>query len=229
PPPGSPRAAGRCRARRRATRRSRSAAPGAARGPAPGSPQRLPGGISEWRWYRGCRSLDADRADFLDMGNPCEALLHAVLLQRAHALLHGDGEHLGDARMLLDALFQSVARDEQLVQAAAPLQAAAATLVATDRLEKRQMALVAAVGLHPVLVARLHRALRVRLEPGRAHQLLAVLAQEGGQFGRLRGVGLLAAAQALGEALRQDAEQRIGEVERVHPHVEEPDDRLRRG
>src|SRR5207247_1107668 len=147
--------------------------------PAPARPRHLPGGIPEWRWYRGCCSLDADRADFFDMGDPGEALLHAVLLQGAHALVHGDGEHLGDARMLLDGLFQAVARDQQLVQAAASLEAAAAALVAADRLVERQLAPVAAVGPHPVLVDRLHRALRVRPEPGRVPQLLAVLAQEG--------------------------------------------------
>ena len=37
----------------------------------------------------------------------------------------------------------------------------------------------------------------------------------------VRRVGLLAAAQALRQALRQDAEQRVGEVERVHAHVEQ--------
>src|SRR5438046_1157136 len=165
----------RCRARRTAMRRSRSAAPGAARGPAPAPPRHLPGGIPEWRWYRWCRSLDADRADFFDMGGPGEALLHAVLLQGAHALVHGDGEHLGDARMLLDCLFQPVARDQQLVQAAASLEAAAAALVATDRLVERQLAPVAAIGPHPVLVDRLHRTLPVRRELRRVHQLLAVL------------------------------------------------------
>src|SRR5947208_14649688 len=144
-------------------RRSRSAAPGAARGPAPAPPRHLPGGMPEWRWYRWCRSLDADRADFFDMGDPGEALLHAVLLQGAHSLVHRDGEHLGDARMLLDGLFQAVARDQQLVQAAAPLEAAAAALVAADRPVERQLAPVAAVALHPVPVTRPHPALRVRL------------------------------------------------------------------
>src|SRR5256885_6067524 len=113
------------------------------------------------------------------------SLLHAVLLQGAHALVHGDGEHLGDARMFLDGFFQAVARDQQLVQAAASLEAAAAALVATDRLVERQMAPVAAVDPHPLLVDCLHRALRVRPEPWSIHQLLAVLAQEGGQFRRL--------------------------------------------
>src|SRR5690606_19130300 len=78
--------------------------------------------------------LDADRADFLDMRDAGQALLHAVLLQRAHAVFQALGEHLGDARMLLDQLLQLVRGDEQLVQAAAALEAAAAALVAADRL-----------------------------------------------------------------------------------------------
>jgi hypothetical protein len=44
--------------------------------------------------------------------------------------------------------------------------------------------------------------------------------------GRVR---LLALAQALREALREDAQQRVGEVERVQAHVEQADDRFRRG
>src|SRR3989441_11348007 len=98
------------------------------------------------------------------MGDPGEALLHAVLLQGAHALVHGDGEHLGDARMLLDGFFQAVARDQQLGPAAASLEAAAAALVATDRLVERQMAPDPPRERHPLLVDRLRAPLRVRPE-----------------------------------------------------------------
>src|SRR5687767_2410186 len=102
--------------------------------------------------------LDAYRAHFLDVRDARQALLHAVLLERAHALLQGDREQLGDARVLLDALLDAVAGDEQLVQAAAPLEAAAAALVAAHRLVEGQMALVAAVVPHPVLVDPFHGA-----------------------------------------------------------------------
>src|SRR5512134_991845 len=96
-------------------------------------------------------SLDADRPHFLDVGDPHQALLHAVLLERAHALLQADGEHLGHARMLLDRLLQAIRGDEQLVQAAAPLEAAAAALVAAHGLVEGELALVAAVEPHPLL------------------------------------------------------------------------------
>src|SRR5688500_2124127 len=50
--------------------------------------------------------LHTDGADFLHVGHPHQALLHAVLLEGSHALLEADGEHLGDARVLLDGLLQ---------------------------------------------------------------------------------------------------------------------------
>ena len=162
------------------------------------------------------------------MGDAGEAFLQAVLLEGAHAVVQALREHLGDARVLLDQLLQPVGRNQQLVQAAAPLEAAAAALVAAHGLVERELAAVVAVGLHPLLVHRLHRALRVGLEARRVHELLAVLAQERGELRRFGRIGLLARAQALRQALRQDAEQRVGEVERVHAHVEQPDDRFGR-
>src|SRR5688500_19389557 len=57
---------------------------------------------------RAPRSLDADRAHFLDAGGTGEALLHAVLLQSPHAALHRHDEHLGDARLLGEQLVQRV-------------------------------------------------------------------------------------------------------------------------
>src|SRR5262245_66620220 len=55
--------------------------------------------------------LDADRAHFLHVSDPGQALLHAVLLQRAHAVLEALRQHLGDAGMLLDQLLQLVGGD----------------------------------------------------------------------------------------------------------------------
>src|SRR3954471_7729917 len=114
--------------------------------------------------------LDADGANFLDMGDAGEALLHAVLLERAHAVLEALRQHLGDARVLLDQLLQLVGGDQELVQAAAALEARVAALVAADRLVEGKLALVVPVGLDPVLVDRLHRALRVGLEAHGVHQ-----------------------------------------------------------
>src|SRR5689334_16718262 len=148
-------------------------------------------------------SLDADGAYFLHVGDAGQALLHAVLLQRPHAVVQALPEHLGNAGMLLDELLQLVRGDQQLVQAAAPLEAGAAAFVAAHRLVEAKLALVVAVVLDPLLVDRLHRAFWIGLEPSRRHQLLAVLAQERGELGRLGRVRLLAGAHALREALRQ--------------------------
>src|SRR5262249_32779620 len=78
--------------------------------------------------------LDGDRAHFLHVGDAHQAFLHAVLLERAHAVLEALGEHFGHARVLLDQLLQLVGGDEQLVQAAAALEARSAALVAADDL-----------------------------------------------------------------------------------------------
>src|SRR3989442_12024834 len=68
-------------------------------------------------------SLDADRAHLLHVGDPHHAFLHAVLLERAHAILEALRQHLGDARVLLDQLLQLVGGDQELVQAAASFEA----------------------------------------------------------------------------------------------------------
>src|SRR6476661_699084 len=147
-------------------------------------------------WVVSSILLNTDRAHFLDMGEARQALLHPVLLQGAHAVLEGLGEDVGHARMLLDQLLQPVVGDEQLVEAHAALEPAAAALVAAHRLVKGELALVVAIHPHPLLVYRLHRALGIGLEARGVHELIAVLAQKRGQLGRFRRVGLLAAAQA---------------------------------
>src|SRR5436190_2165850 len=116
------------------------------------------------------RLLDTDGAHFLHVSQASEAFLHAVLLEGAHAVVEALRQHLGDARVLLDQLFQLVGGDQELMQAAASLEARVAALVAADRLVERKLALVIAVGLDPVLVDRLHRALRVGLEARGVHQ-----------------------------------------------------------
>src|SRR5437868_6361340 len=84
-------------------------------------------------WVVSSILFNADRAHFLDVRDAGEALLHAVLLQRAHAVLEALGEDLRDACVLLDQLLDLVVGDQQLVQAAAPLEAAVAALVAAHR------------------------------------------------------------------------------------------------
>src|SRR5437867_821067 len=127
-------------------------------------------------------SLDADRAHFLHVGDAHQAFFHAVLLERAHAVLEALCQHLGDARVLLDQLLQLVGGDQELVQAAASLEARAAALVAAYGLVEGKLSLVVAVELHPILVDRFHRALRIGLETRGIHQLFAVLAQERSQL-----------------------------------------------
>src|SRR5688500_20292113 len=115
-------------------------------------------------WVVSSILFNAHRALFLDVSDPAQALLHAVLLQRAHAVLEALGEDVGDARMLLDQLLQLVVRDQELVQAAAPLEAAAAALVATYRLVEGELTLVVAIRPDPFLVHRLHGAFGIGLE-----------------------------------------------------------------
>src|SRR6185436_18364330 len=141
--------------------------------------------------------FDADGAYFFHVGDAHQALLHAVLLERAHPVLQALRQHVGDARVLLDQFLQLVRGDQELVQTAASLEARAAALVAAHRLVERELALVVAVVLDPLLVDRLHCAFRVGLEARRRHQLLAVLAQERGELGRLGRIALLARAHAL--------------------------------
>src|SRR6267142_5640123 len=102
--------------------------------------------------------LDADGAHFLHVGHAHQALLHAVLLERAHPVLQALGEHVRDARVFLDQLLQLVGGDQELVQAAASLESRAAALVAAHRLVERELALVVAVLLDPFLVDRFHLA-----------------------------------------------------------------------
>src|SRR6185503_3702627 len=56
----------------------------------------------------GAASLDADGADFLDVGEAHQHLLDAVLLQGMHAFLERHRDDLRDARVLLDELLQRI-------------------------------------------------------------------------------------------------------------------------
>src|SRR5437773_2375574 len=82
--------------------------------------------------------------------------------------------------------------------------AAAAALVAADRLVHDQLALVVAVGLDPFAINIFHRRLGVLLEGRGVLQLVAVFLQEGLDLRPFRVVRLLARAQTPREALRQD-------------------------
>ncbi len=134
--------------------------------------------------------------------------------------------------MFLDQLLHRVGADHQFVQTDAPLVAGAAAGIAIPafaRPVEGELPLVVGVSLQPGFVDRLGSRLGIAPEGFGMLQLLAVLGDEVPDFGRLGHIGLPAfGADALGEALREDAEQRVGEVERIHAHVEQADDRLRR-
>src|SRR2546423_4473672 len=56
--------------------------------------------------------FNAHRAHFLDLGDAVQALFHAVLLQRSHAVFEALGKDFGHPGVLLDHLFQPVGGDQ---------------------------------------------------------------------------------------------------------------------
>ncbi|EXI67246.1 MAG: hypothetical protein AW08_02081 [Candidatus Accumulibacter adjunctus] len=81
----------------------------------------------------------------------------------------------------------------------------------------------------PFLPHALARGPRIGLPGAGVRQFGAVLVEQARNLRHRRLVRLATRrAEAPGETLRQDAEQRIGEVERVHAHVEQAIDRFRR-
>src|SRR5688572_3120950 len=95
--------------------------------------------------------LDADRAYLLDIGDPEQHLLDAVLLRRAHTLVQAGREHLGNPRVILDVLLDPVRADQQLVQAKPALVAGIAARVAALRGMEHDLALLVAELLRPLL------------------------------------------------------------------------------
>src|SRR5262249_49596455 len=108
--------------------------------------------------------LDTDRPYLLDVGDSLQHLLYAILLQRAHPVVEGGGEHLGHPRVLLDGLLDAIRADQELVQTDAALVAGvAADIAALGRVED-QFSLLVAEFPRPLIEQRgLHL-----LRPGRA-------------------------------------------------------------
>src|SRR2546430_5264730 len=118
-------------------------------------------------------------------------------------------EHLGHAAPRLNEALDLVADDEQLVNA-------------------RAASVPRAIAPRAALAARQHEVVGVSMIEG-LERLLAVRV---GQLLVLRALGMVGLpaplADALDESLREDPEQRVGEVEGIEPHVEETHDGLDR-
>ena len=110
--------------------------------------------------------------------------------------------------MLLDEPFDAVRGDDELVDPHSTLVTCIAADVAPLRLVERELVIVGDVQFQ--------------------ERLFAVTLHDLVEFLLVGMVGLLALlADGPDEALGEDAEESIGEIERVDPHVEEADDRLR--
>ena len=127
--------------------------------------------------------------------------------------------------MLLDVLFQRIRAHQQFMQADPPLVTAAAADFAAHRIVDHQLATVAAVIGNPVLQHFRFRRLGILFPGFGILELHRIFDHQRLDFLGCRLVRFLAlAAQALGQTLRENAQQRIGKVKRIHAHVEQADD-----
>ena len=113
------------------------------------------------------------------------------------------------------------------MQADAALVAGLVALVAAHGAVEFELA-VLAIGLHPLRHHLLALAGVVLLPGLGMAQLFGIFGGKQAQLFGVRRVALLAVAQALGQALGQDSQKRIGKVERVHAHVHQAGDGLGR-
>src|SRR2546428_825230 len=131
----------------------------------------------------------------------------AVLDERRPPLEPCQRQHLGDARLGLDEPLHLVGGEEELVNGRAPpVTALGATHAALAPVEDERLV---------VRVAEL----RERVLPVRLRELV--------ELGAVRTVfGPTLPAEPLHEPLGEDAQEGVGEVEGIEPHVEETNDRL---
>src|SRR5882757_1076705 len=172
--------------------------------------------------------LDADRAHLRHIGNSLKYFFDPVHLQGSHAFLEADRKDFRDTRVLLDQLLDGIGSDQQFMQAdPAFVTGTAARLAALGAVEG-ELTSVAGIAFSQIPVDVLVSGLGVPLERPGVEQLGAVFLENVLHLVRSRRVSLLAfSAQTLGQPLREDPEERVGEVEGIHPHVEQADDRLR--
>src|SRR2546430_4357360 len=171
--------------------------------------------------------LDADRAHLRHIGNSLKHLFDPIHLQGSHAFLETDSEDIRDARVLLDKLFEGVGSDQEFMETDPALVAGITAGLATLGPIEGEMTFVDGVASRQIPVDVLVGGLGVSLERSGVEQLGAVFLEHVLHLVRAWRVRLLAfGAQALGQPLSEDAEQCVGKVEGVHPHVEQPGDRL---
>src|SRR5712691_12193661 len=172
--------------------------------------------------------LDADRAHLRHIGNSLKHLFDPVHLQGPHAFLETDRKDFRDTGVLLDQLLDGIGGDQQLMQAdPALVTGITAGLAALGPIEG-ELASVAGIALRQIPVDVLVSGLGVPLERPGVEQFGAVFLENVLHLVRGRRVSLLAfSAQTLSQPLREDPEERVGEVEGIHAHVEQADDRLR--
>src|SRR6266852_757960 len=173
--------------------------------------------------------LDADRAHLRHIGNSLKYFFDPVHLQGSHTFLETDRKDFRDTGVFLDQLLDGIGGDQQLMQSDPAFVAGiAAGLAALGPIEG-ELAFVAGIAPCQIPVDVLVSGLGVPLERSGVEQLGAVFLENVLHLVRGGHVSLLAfAAQTLGEPLREDPEQRVGKVERIHAHVEQPGDGLRR-
>src|SRR5262245_43226917 len=107
------------------------------------------------------------------------------------------------------------------MQTDAALVSGVATGVATLGLVEGELTLVVGVMPSQIPVDVLVRRLGVLLEWSRVEELGAIFLEEMLHLLAGRHVRLLAfAAEPLGEPLREDSKQGVGEIERIHAHVQ---------
>ena len=127
--------------------------------------------------------------------------------------------------MLLDVLFQRIRAHQQFMQADPPLVTAAAADFAANGVMDNELTTFAAVVCNPVLQHFRFRRLGILFPGFGILELHRIFDHQRLDFLGCCLVRFLAlAAQALGQTLRENAQQRIGKVKRIHAHVEQADD-----
>src|SRR5712692_2610314 len=173
--------------------------------------------------------LDTDRAHLRHIGNSLKYFFDPVHLQGPHAFLETDRKNIRDTGVFLDQFLDAIGGDQQFMQTDPAFVAVIAAGLAALGFIEGEMTFVAGVASCQIPVDVLVSGLGVSLERSGVEQFGAVFLENVLHLVRGGRVTLLAfGAQTLGQPLRQDPEQRVGKVERVHAHVEQPGDRLRR-
>src|SRR5262249_10119816 len=151
--------------------------------------------------------LTGNGLDLEHIRDPCEHLQHPILQQRRHAFLLRTRRHLRNPRPLLNQVLDLRRRHQQLVQPhPPPIPPPAAPRTPPPPI--------------PPPPPRPPQRVKRRRPIGLPQLLPLRRTRRGRDLARL--------AQRPRQPLRQHPQQRIGKVERVEPHVQQPRQRLRR-